>query len=341
MGLTDPPSPEMLAFDTDALPAAERMERYRALYGYGADITVTGPAPHVAFECWRLDGALLYHRRLNDIGHRRTAERVARDGMTHWTVTLVFEGSLAVDWGEGWTEIGAGELLLLDVSHATINKARHARIATLSIAGRRIGEVIGSLDGLHGLVLAPSGCRLYADFVQSLFANLPTMNAQTLPAATSALCTLLKVALDAHGHRYSAAAPGGDGARLARLRSLIDARFGDPRFDADRAIVESGLSRATLYRLMRPHRGLARYIQARRLDYIRRALSDPDDTRSLAAICTASGFTAESYASRAFLAHYGLRPGKYRTITTTAPTVDTVEQFRSWQHDLIEVDAVR
>ena len=328
-------APEKLAFDSDAVPELERLERYRAIYGFGADILATGPQPRMAFEGWRLDAALLYHRSLHDIGHRRTSERVAQDGLGHWTVTLVFEGSLAIDWGQGRSEIRPNELVFMNAARPASNDAKAARIATLSIAEQRLADIVGPLDGLHGVILAPDDCRLYADFVRSLLTNLPTMSKQSLTSITSALCTLLKVALDAHGRGETIAAPGRNGARIDRLRLLIDTRLGDPHFDADCAIAESGLSRATLYRMLRTHRGLASYIQVRRLEYIRRALSDANDTRPLATIAAAAGFATESYASRAFLAHYGLRPGKYRITAISGRPIDNQSAlFRSWQDDL-------
>ena len=333
--MTLPEAPERVSFDSAALPPHERIDRYRALYALGADVTQIGPNPQAAFEAWRLDRALLYDRRLNDISHSRGDQRAGRDGFTHWTVTLVFEGLLQVDIGDGIRDIKAGEVVLVDVSRATRNMMRDARIATLAIAQDRIEETVGPIGALHGLVLTADQCRLYADFVKSLLSNLPHMKTSSLPAATSALSTLLKVALETYGLHDTVVEAGRDGRRLSQLRTLVDGRLGDPDFDAEAAIAETGVSRATLYRLLRPQQGLAAFILARRLEQVRRALSNPADRRSFAEIALDAGLVTESPASRAFLARYGLRPGGYRTAVAIATAeTDPIEQIRLWQQEL-------
>jgi AraC-like DNA-binding protein len=325
------PSPERLSFDTEVLPPDERMDRYRALYGIGAEVEATGPAPRVTFEGWRLDRAIIYDRRLNDIGHYRSETELDRYGMSHWTVTLVIEGWIAFDLGTGFRQIRPGEILLVDVSAPGRNDTRQARVATLSIAQDRLEEIIGPLDGLHGLVLAAEDCRLYADFVGSLLANLPTMSSRALAAATSAMGTLLAIALEKQGRHDAIAAPSRESARLTQIRALVDARLRDPDFGPDAAIEESGLSRATLYRLLRPQHGLAAFIQRRRLERIRSCLSDPLDQRPFAAVAAAAGFHDDGQANRAFVARYGIRPGAYRAATSGG---EPIEQFRTWQEDL-------
>ena len=250
-------------------------------------------------------------------------------------MTLVFEGLLQVDIGDGVRDIKAGEVVLVDVSRATRNMMRDARVATLAIAQDRIEETVGPIGALHGLVLTADQCRLYADFVQSLLSNLPNMKTSSLPAATSALCTLLKVALETYGLHDTIVEAGRDGRRLSQLRTLVDGRLGDPDFDAETAIAETGVSRATLYRLLRPQQGLAAFILARRLEQVRRALSNPAERRSFAEIALDAGLVTESHASRAFLARYGLRPGGYRTAVATAMAeTDPIEQIRLWQQEL-------
>lgn len=333
MAATEPP--ERLVFDSESLPPGERVERYRALYAIGADVRQIGPEPRAVFEAWRLDRALLYDRHLNDLEHSRGEQRVGRDGFTHWTVTVLIEGRLHVDLGDAVRDLKPGEIILVDVARATRNRLRNARIATLAIAQDRIEETIGPITELHGLVLAAEDCRLYTEFVQSLLSNLPTMKTSSLPAATSALCTLLKVALEAHGLRDAVLGGGRDERRLSQFRVLVDARLSDPGFDAETAIAESGVSRATLYRLLRPQRGLAAFIQMRRLEHVRRALSKPAEARPFAEIAIDAGFVTESHASRAFLARYGLRPGAYRAaIVTALAEVDPIQQIRLWQQEL-------
>ena len=323
--------PEHLGFDSERLPPAERMIRYRALYGLGAEIIQTGPAPRATFQGWRLDRAILYDRWLNDVGHSRAATDLDRYGLSHWTATLVLDGYFMFDLGDGPRQIGPGELLFVDTNAPSRNEAQHAHIATLSIAEDRLEGLVGALAGLHGLQVEARAARLYRLFVGSLLQALPTLDAAALPATTAALGGLLRAALDAHGRRDLAGAGTRDGARLTALRSAIDARAGDPDFGPDEAVAAAGLSRATLYRLLRPYGGLGAFLLGRRLELLRRLLSDPADRRSFDMLAHAAGFHDEARANRAFLARFGMRPGAYRTAIARAEPED---QFRAWQHEL-------
>ena len=327
----DTSAPELLAFDTELLPPNERLDRYRAIYDIGAEVTATGPAPSVWFQGWRLDRAILYDRRINDIGHVRTNAKLDGYGLTHWTITVVLDGWIAFDLGDGPRQVRPGELLLIDTNMAGRNDARHAHIATLSIAQDRLEEIIGPLGHLHGTVISVEEGRLYADFVRSLLATLPTLHWGALPAVTSTLGMILRAALDMRSDGGGRSSSTQQTLRLAQFRSLVDARLSDAAFGTEAAIEESGLSRATLYRLLHPQGGLAAFIQYRRLEQIRRHLSDPNQSRSFAEIAGTAGFRDEGQASRAFKARFGIRPTAYRAAMTQA---DAQEQFRAWQQDL-------
>jgi len=326
-----PPPPENLSFDTEALPAPERMSRYRALYGIGAEIAQTGPNPRATFRGWRLDRAILYDRRLNDVGHSRAACELHRYGLSHWTATLVLDGRLVFDLGAGERPLGPGDLLFVDTDMPARNDARNAHVATFSVAEDRLEEMVGPLNGLHGLGVGADDARLYGAFVRALLEMLPTLNAAALPAATTALGGLLRASLDAHGRRDGVASRSRDAERLAQLRALIDARAGDPDFGPEQAVADAGLSRATLYRLLRPHGGLAAFLLGRRLEQLRRLLSDPGEHRSFGAIARAAGFRDERHANRTFLARFGVRADAYRAGVAHAVPDD---QFRAWQQEL-------
>lgn len=325
-------SPQQLAFDAAAFPVAERIERYRAIYGIGAEVAATGPAPSVKFQGWRLDRAILYERWLNDIGHVRPAANLARYGMSHWTVTLVLEGWVAVDLGMGLRQIAPGEVLFVDTKTAFRNDARHAHIATLSIAEDRLEEILGPMSGLHGSVIAAREAQLYDQFIRSLLATLPTLHSAALPALTSTLGMILRAALDIGRQTSIGVSANLQTLRLAAFRKLVDGRLGDVGFGTEAAIAESGLSRASLYRLLHPYGGLAAYLRNRRLDYLRRALSDPDERRGLSVLAREAGFRDESQASRAFTVRFGVRPSAYRSAVTGTAATDA--RFRIWQDDL-------
>jgi len=330
--MTSPASrPEHIDFDTEALPPGDRVARYRALYSAGADITQTGPNPRATFRGWRLDRAFLYDRRLNDLGHSRDARDLARYGLSHWTATLVLSGRMAADVGMGLVTLMPGDLLFMNTNAPLRNEAHDVRVATLAMTVERLEDVLGPLDGLHGLVLREVYTRLYDGLVRSLFETLPTLDERTLPGVTKALGGLLHAALEAHGRNDNTVPQSRDSTRLIALQAMIDARLGDQAFGPERVVVEAGLSRATLYRLLRPHGGLAGFVLGRRLEHLRRLLSDPHEHRHFGTIARAAGFSDEGQANRTFMARFGVRPGAYRAAVQRA---EPDNQFRAWQQEL-------
>lgn len=325
-------SPQLLSFDTELLPPDDRMDRYCTLYSSGAEVTATGPAPRAAFQGWRLDRAVLYERRLNDIGHYRAAAKLEQYGLSHWTVTLVLEGWIAFDLGAGMRQIKPGEVLLVDTNTAGRNDARHAHIATLSIAQDRLEAILGPLGSLHGHLISVEDGRLYADFVRSLLATLPTLHWGALPSLTSTLGMVLRAALDVHGRAAGGTLSTQHARRLAEFKALVEARLADPTFGPETAVELSGVSRATLYRLLHAHGGLSAFIKHRRLEQIRRCLSDTSERRAFSALVREAGFRDESQTSRAFTARFGISPAAYRTAVTQA---EPDGRFRAWQQDLL------
>lgn len=310
----NPASAEQLRFCSDAIPEPDRFERYKSLYAHGSDAVLLGPAFRADVTGWRLDRAVLFDRSLHDVGHGRDADRVARDGFDHWTLTMLMSGTLEVNAGWGFRAIAPGELVLLDTAKTMANRLHGARILTLSLARERITAAASNVKALHGVVVPAEQAGLIGDYLLALSTRLAHVPADCIPAVTQPIHTLLAVAL----------AAGGDALLLPghadRVRQLIEARLGDPAFNAASAVADSGLSRATLYRLFQSFGGLAVYIQRRRLNRVRAALADAADERSFADIAHGAGFGSESHCSRLFQEAYGARPGEFRAANIPAGT---------------------
>lgn len=333
--MSEPGNPDQLNFDTADYPPEKAFDRYRAFYGLGARVEQTGPAVAARIEAWRLERMVMYHRRLNDVAHERDVAQRDRNGFDHFTATLVLGGELIVEDHDGTRLAPAvGEVLFLDVVVPNRNLMRGARVVTLSIARDQMAAIAGNLDGLHGLILAAGQARLFRDFVESLILNLPGMNPVETAAASGILATLLMIAIDRSGFDRSGAASARDEQRLTQFRRLVDARLSDPEFDAATAIREAGLSRATLYRLLRQHGGLVTFLRDRRLERVRTLLSDSGEVRPLAEVVAAAGLQNVSHASRGFLDRYAVRPARYRELVKAGSGDDAFYKLRFWQNEL-------
>jgi AraC-like DNA-binding protein len=297
--------PERLYFDSEALPGAQRLARYCDFNAGGATPVETGADFCAVIERWRLDRAVLHVRRLNDVAHEHDPAANA-SGFDHFMLTLIESGEYEVDWSNGFAVIAPGTLILLDMTRPMRSRARNARLITMSIAR----ELVTTADAreLHGLVLAEADAGMLADFLVSLRNRVATLSPAAALAVTQVLAGLLVLALEQRGMGWHA----GDLSSGASVRRLIERRLSDPEFGPEKLVVESGLSRATLYRLVDGEGGLGAHIRRRRLDRVRMALADPKDPRPFAAIARSAGFRSESQCSHVFLAEFGVRPGSYR-----------------------------
>src|SRR5690606_453594 len=73
-----------------------------------------------------------------------------------------------------------------------------------------------------------------------------------------------------------------------------------------------GLSRSRLYALMKPHGGVRRFVQNRRLLHVHAALATPGEHGPVMALAERSGFSSHAHLSRAFRQHFGYSPSDVR-----------------------------
>lgn len=324
----------LLDFDSTALTATTGADAYRALYAVGAEANIAGPDFRVVMHGWRLDGAVIYDRRLHDVGHTRDARRAGADGLDHFTLTLVVSGGYHIDAGDGFASVAPGEVLLVDTRRATRNRSHNAHIVTMGMARHRMQQACADVDSLHGRILSAGQGFLLADHIASVARHAGMLTPSSQMAIGRVSIDLLAVALNAPTLTDW---PGGDRAaveRADRVRAYIADRLSDPGFGPNDLVARFGMSRATLYRDFSEWGGLARYIRSRRLDRMRDLLSQ-GDRRSIAALAEAAGFEHEARASDAFKAQFGLRPGAYRQmIAAEAPLDRAFRHMREFQDEL-------
>ena len=303
---------ERLSFDSDLHPPHLRLDRYREINGAGVSASALGPDFRVRLERWRLDRVVLHERHLNDVRHIRTDAHVGADGVDHFVIHIVRSGSYQVDAGRGLVRVPPASLILVDMAQPMQSRSKDAHILTVSMARSLVTEALGSIRGLHGRVRGGDRVALFVDFAVALTGRVNALPPDMVRGTTRALIALFSAAAGDLVEHERLEASEADAARLDRARGTIEQRLGDPLFGPDALVAASGLSRATLYRLFRLEGGLMAYIQRRRLDQVRVALSRRSEKRSLATIAGDSGFLSESHCSRQFLSAFGIRPGEYR-----------------------------
>jgi AraC-like DNA-binding protein len=161
------------------------------------------------------------------------------------------------------------------------------------------------------LQLDGAGNHMLGTYMAALPRRLALLTESDIPAITieikSVLARVFNAPPAAGGHD---APPAND--LLGQALTLIEARLGMVDLSPSRLSGWLGISRATLYRMFAPMGGIMRYVQERRLNAVRDALSDPLDRRSIAQIAAAHGFSSPAVLSRGFRETYAMAPRDWR-----------------------------
>jgi AraC-like DNA-binding protein len=297
---------EELSFDSDLLQPADRVDAYCELYSSGADVEVLGPEFRAAVRMRRLHTLVMFRRRLNDVGHRRDAERVRRTAFDHFTLTLVLDGRLEIDADGRCGVLGPGQIALVDTTRPARN-AVHGEILTFSIPRELVAEGRPRAAELHGHVLSAEQAAPLA----TRMAELWDRAADGVDAAhdVEALRQALQAVLEAGEHQRGAAARDDEAVRRDRVRAIVETNLLSD-MPPEQVAASAGLSRATLYRVFEPLGTLTAWRQGRRLWRLRHELASSPETIADAAM--ASGFEDPSYATARFARTVGVTPSSYR-----------------------------
>jgi AraC-like DNA-binding protein len=329
---------EMFAFDSAGCDEADAFALYRELYAHGSDVERTGDPFFARVRGWRLDRTLLFLREYGGVRHSR-GERIAQDGFDHFVLHHVVSGELLCGDGADALRIGPGETLVFDTSKAMASGARAVGLITVSLAREAARAAAGSLDGLHGRCIPADDGALLSALLRAMVEQAPRLPPGAQHTVTRMLVDLLSVAIN----------PAGTGARsdFHRLeyvrreaaQRLIEARLGDRDFSIGDITRETGVSRASLYRLFEAQGGVLRFIQLRRLQHLRDRLDDRAfDHRSLAELAPLSGFSGESHAGRLFKRVFGVSPGAYRAASIRGARSQAVDLMaRRWFASMSEL----
>jgi AraC-like DNA-binding protein len=284
----------------------------------------------------RLDRLILFDRRLKGVGHARSRPRLANDAFSHFVIHLVVEGELLGGEDSRFTRAGPGDIVLQDLRQPTENRILAARIITVSVARDLIEAAAGTSNGLHGRVLPPTRSGLLGDYLQSLIRRADDLAHDDLPGLSRTFVNLLGLAIAPTGAGPTASRRLGEIARREAIRRVIEQRLTDPTLGAAHLIPATNISRATLYRLLKPYGGVDSFITDRRLDAVRGALTDRADSRSLEDLARRYHFRDSADLRARFRTRFGITPTAYRQMIDD-PTRKLEAIKRQWASWMVEV----
>lgn len=332
---------ERFTFSSLDRPAASAFGDYVELYRNGADVS-RGRGPfHAHVRAWRLDGVLLFERRVSGAVHSRR-ERTATDAFSHIVLTLVLAGRLEGSAESGFVEALPGDIIIADTIRPTRTEPIEAHLITASVDRSVVEAGLGAAGGLHGLLLRPPSNLMLADFMQSLARRADTLTPGSLPPLSRALVDIL-ASVDGFVSRASSDTRRQEFIRREVVERHIAIHLGNRSLSVETISDATGISRSALYRLFDSQGGVAKLIQRRRLDALRSALdaqaiSGGEETaETIAALIARFGFSGEDQARRQFTEAFGISPRAHvQSMATLGP--DSGEAgYRRWIGWMTEV----
>ncbi len=301
-------------FSTDVLPEKERFGAWRDAMTSVYEIAppdgdarrhFTGMATSTHF------GPLIVGTMdVDALAYHRTPARIRSDHIDHFIIRLDSAGAAGN---------ASDEILVKDMGQPLELPTMRLQGACVIVPRDVMTDMLPRADAMHGTRLGGIMGQLLADHLRSLARAAPASTTADAPHVVRAIRGILTACLAPTHDALLQARPQIAATLMMQARRLIDANLNDPGLSADRLCLELGLSRSALYKLFEPHRGIARYIQGRRLLRIREILSDPADGRRIGEIAFAFGFTSEAHFSRTFRRAFGCTPSDIRDGWASAP----------------------
>lgn len=318
---------ERFSFNSLTLPEDEAFAAYARLYDNGSDVSRGAGAFRAEVRAWRLEGLLLFERRLSGVVHSRNA-RAGSDGFDHVVLSLVLSGRVVGGRESGFAEAVAGDIYVTDTVRPSRTEFEAAHVLTASVSREIIEAARGTTAGLHGRILKAPRNLMLADFLQSLARNGDAIETEAQPGLSRAFIHIL-ASVEDKGVRASNEARRREYLRRDAVERMIVENLSDPSLSVATLSRGTGMSRSALYRLFEDQGGVARLIQKRRLDGVRRALDNREPAR-VADLARTFGFADEIQLGRLFSEAYETTPQAYRDLVAASQPDDPVDSRRRW-----------
>ncbi|WP_409566603.1 helix-turn-helix domain-containing protein [Methylobacterium sp. E-005] len=288
-------------------------EAYHGLFSSSVDVDLIGENFKAVVHVLRTPRMIMYERHVSDVQHSRDITRVRRDNFDHFALHLLLSGEFLTGPIGSEQHLNPGEIMIVDTSRPHRSRMKNAHVISVQLAREHVRSVLRDVDHLHGTVLPARAAGLLSDFMSSVMRRVETLPAPGTGHAGRAITELLGLAVAGLPITSGALShEAGEPIRRRRAEAFIAEHLTDARLDARAIAIGIGVSRSTLYSLFSEDGGIARYIQRRRLDAVRKVLLRPDEDRSLAALAYTYGFSNESHFSRLFAGAFGVPPGRFR-----------------------------
>jgi AraC-like DNA-binding protein len=304
------------AFDTAALPAAERYGIWRDgdVANLSTRYETTPDEPFTAAMDWLDLGTMgIGHAIFTSQHWDRTRSKAARDDNDDLVISVRHAGAAYFDVDGRQVVAPAGSIVLADMRRAHRHFSEASITTGMTLSRAEAERLAPSMRALHGHVIAPQHAALLVSHLAALRGEAGHLPAASGPVLARTIVDLLAVSVAASFAEQPADAQQHERALAVQLRAEIERNLGSPSLTIARLSRTLGVSRSTLYRLVQEEGGVQAYIRTRRLEKVAEVLRRPGERPMLSMLADRWGFCDAAYLGRAFREAYGMTPGEYHT----------------------------
>ena len=323
-------------FSTSALPTGQRFRAWQESISVIFDVSTPAnqiPGDFDASLCSYLINDQCMISRCDTTAQRfeRREVDLARDGVDHYLIQAMVNGTQRVQHGNSETQFKPGSLMVIDL--ATHHTACTSDFSVLSLVLPRpvLAPLLDSPDSQASRVLSAEQplVKLAYKHLSTLFdiaEHLPDTQAARLCSPTIAL-----FAAALNGSTESVEKGPSSVARSLLMRAKVDIeRNLHQNLPVEQYCAGLGISKSAMYRLFEPCGGVRAYIQERRLRRCAQMLTSPEHAhRHIYEIAYHLGFKSEAHFSRAFRQRFGQSPSEVRELGL-APTATRTPDEPEW-----------
>lgn len=301
---------------TDALPARDRIEIMREIYGRTVlKIDVDPVAPLAVDMTLRgLPGVGIAIGSSSQLRAHRSTALIDNDDI----ILLLAQSGASLMKHRGREEpVNEGQALIMTGGEVGISQIQPGGLhfINMSFSMRKLAPLVGDLGAvfMRPLPIDSAPMRLLIDYVQAVQAIDREAPAEMWHLAATHMIDLMAVAMGAT--RDATEIARGRGVRVARLRAIkADIAAHGATLSADQIAARHRLSPRYVRKLFEGEgTSLSDFMLAQRLERAHRMLSDPRQAGlTITAIAFEAGFNDLSYFNRTFRRRYGATPSEVR-----------------------------
>lgn len=322
-------------FDGSLLPPEARFAAWSELTpGYAKRLPPGTGLEDFEVDCraWLLEDLVITANHISDIELVRTPAHILDYARDTYTLVLLKQGQWRADLDYGGIQVGSGQVCIMDF---TVPWHVYGGIQDniMLVVPRTVVEAgAPGAPRLHGRLLEGMGGRLFAEHMLALEKHLPQLSMRDTPLVRNATIALLSGAVKELPKLSGPRRTSARAASIGKVRTYVDEHLTDPGLTIERICSELAITRATLYRAFETSKGVAGYIQRRRLEAAHARLSDHADHMTMAGIAELFCFSSAAHFSTAFKRQFGYTPRDAKG--SALQSRDASALFEAW-HDTL------